>query len=73
MQSSHHLAQLADWRDEITLVPWSGTQMLDFGFTLDALELRSARFIERVVGGEGDVQEWALLPLTGDARPALQH
>ena len=67
MQSSHHLAQLADWRDEITLVPWSGTQMLDFGFTLDALELRSARFIERVVGGEGDVQEWALLPLTGDA------
>ena len=67
MQDSQHLAQLVDWRDEITLVPYSGTQMLDFGFRLDALELRSARFIERVVGGTDAAEEWALMPLTGDA------
>ena len=66
MQDSQHLAQLVDWRDEIALVPYSGTQMLDFGFRLDALELRSARFIERVVGGTDAAEEWALLPLTGD-------
>ena len=67
MQDSQHLAQLVDWRDEVTLVPYSGTQMLDFGFQLDALELRNARFVERVVGGTDTAEEWALLPLTGDA------
>ena len=67
MQTAQTLAQLTDWRDEITLVPYSGTQMLDFGFQLDALELRSARFVERVVGGSAEAEEWALVPLTGDA------
>ena len=67
MQNAQTLAQLTDWRDEITLVPYSGTQMLDFGFQLDALELRSARFVERVVGGSAEAEEWALVPLTGDA------
>ena len=61
------LAPLPDWRDEITLVPYSGTQMLDFGFALDALTLRPARFIERIVGGTEAAEEWALVPLTGDA------
>ncbi|MFK7754132.1 MAG: virulence factor SrfB [Sedimentitalea sp.] len=67
MQANDHLAQLTDWRDDITLVPYSGTQMLDFGFRLDAIELKSARFIERVVGGTDADEEWALVPLTGDA------
>ncbi len=67
MQHSHHLAQLTDWRSDVTLVPYSGTQILDFGFRLDALELRNARFVERVVGGTETAEEWALLPLTGDA------
>ncbi|MBL3702333.1 virulence factor SrfB [Sulfitobacter sp. BDSS02] len=67
MQNAQTLAQLTDWRDEITLVPYSGTQMLDFGFQLDAVELRSARFVERVVGGSAEAEEWALVPLTGDA------
>ena len=69
MQNPSHpatLAPLTDWRDEITLVPYSGTQMLDFGFRLDALELKNARFIERPVGGDETREEWALLPLTGD-------
>lgn len=66
MQHSHHLAQLTDWRSEVTLVPYSGTQILDFGFRLDTLELKNARFVERVVGGTDAAEEWALLPLTGD-------
>ncbi len=65
MQHQSHLAALTDWRDTITLVPYSGTQMLDFGFRIDALELKNARFIERPVGGDGAQEEWALLPLTG--------
>lgn len=67
MQHSEQLAQLVDWRNEITLVPYSGSQILDFGFQLDALDLKNARFIERVVGGDNDREEWALLPLTGDS------
>lgn len=67
MNSTQHLAQLVDWRDEVTLVPYSGTQILDFGFRLDTLELKSARFIERLVGGDAAQEEWMLLPLTGDA------
>ncbi|MFV0514496.1 MAG: virulence factor SrfB [Jhaorihella sp.] len=67
MQQSQRLAQLVDWRDEITLVPFSGTQMLDFGFRLDTLELKSARFIERLTGGDAEAEEWTLLPLSGDA------
>lgn len=67
MQHSVHLAQLVDWRDEVTLVPNSGTQILDFGFRLDRLDLKNARFVERVIGGTEEAEEWALLPLTGDA------
>ncbi len=68
MQHHSHLAELTDWRDEITLVPYSGTQMLDFGFQLDALELKNARFIERPkTDGEDGREEWMLLPLTGHA------
>ncbi|MDF1717776.1 MAG: virulence factor SrfB [Antarcticimicrobium sp.] len=67
MNASQHLAQLVDWRDEVTLVPYSGTQMLDFGFNLDEVELKSARFIERLTGGDAAAEEWMLLPLTGDA------
>ncbi|MEO9781372.1 MAG: virulence factor SrfB [Sedimentitalea sp.] len=67
MQQSQHLAQLVEWRDEVSLVPYSGTQILDFGFRMDKIELRNARFVERVVGGTDAAEEWALLPLTGDA------
>ncbi len=66
MQSSQHLARLLDWRDEVSLIPYSGTQVLDFGFNLDTLTLRNARFIERQVGGDDANEEWSLMPLTGD-------
>lgn len=66
MQQTQRLAELVDWRDEVTLVPGSGTQILDFGFRLDRVEMKSARFIERVVGGDETQEEWALMPLSGD-------
>ena len=67
MQQSRQLAPLTEWRDEITLVPFSGTQILDFGFRLDALDLRNARFIERRAGSDEAGEEWELLPLSGEA------
>ena len=45
-----HIRSLSNLRSEITLVPFSGIQMLDFGFNLNKLELRPFRFIERVTG-----------------------
>lgn len=64
------LAPVTLWRDEITLVPWSGLQMLDFGFRPSDLVLKTQRFIERVTGRiagpEGDLAEHVLIPLTGD-------
>ena len=61
------LADLVEWRDEVTLVPHSGIQMLDFGFSLDALDVRPARFVERRVGGSETEDQWVLIPLSGDA------
>ena len=53
--------------DEITLVPFSGIQMLDFGFDLNALDLRPFKFIERTIGTDGDERaERELLALSGD-------
>ena len=60
-----HLRPLVKWHDEITLVPFSGIQILDFGFRLDALTLRPGRFIERTTGESGGRVERKLIPLTG--------
>ncbi len=69
-QAQSNLAPLVDWRDEITLIPFSGIQILDFGFRLDAVELKRAEFIERdVPGSEADgTLERTLLALSGDAQ-----
>jgi hypothetical protein len=69
-QAQSNMAPLVDWRDEITLIPFSGIQMLDFGFRLDAVELKRAEFIERdVAGTEADgTLERTLLALSGDAQ-----
>ena len=60
------LRELQDASDEVTLVPLSGIQMLDFGFAIDAVEMRPHRFVERVVSAPGEPLERALIPLTGD-------
>lgn len=66
MQNAEHLAQAVDWRDEVALVPYSGVQFLDFGFSLDMLTVRNARFVERPVGEDDAQEEWALIPLEGE-------
>jgi hypothetical protein len=53
------------WRDEITLVPFSGVQTLDFGFDLDRLDFRR-RFVERTRSETDAELERVLIPLSGD-------
>ena len=60
------LRPLVDFRDEITLVPYSGIQILDFGFNLNELEVKPSKFIERVRGDVDGVTERELLTLSGD-------
>lgn len=60
------LRQLASLRDEITLVPFSGIQMLDFGFDLARLDMRPLRFIERITGQQDGEDILTLYPLSGD-------
>lgn len=68
------LRKLVALRDEVSLVPFSGVQILDFGFNLDEVALKPVRFIERSLprppvegGGEGEGPgERTLIPLSGD-------
>jgi hypothetical protein len=60
------LRDLATWPDEVALVPYSGIQIFDFGFALDAVDAKPMRFIERITGEAGARVERALIPLTGD-------
>ncbi|WP_227268350.1 virulence factor SrfB [Roseobacter weihaiensis] len=60
------LKQLVDFGDEIALVPYSGAQILDFGFDLDALEVKASKFIERVTREEAGEVERTLIPLSGN-------
>ena len=60
------IRKLANLRDEITLVPYSGIQTLDFGFDINALDIRPFRFIERVTGQQDGEDLLTLFPLTGD-------
>ena len=57
------LRPIPDWGDEITLVPFSGVQMLDFGFDLDSMPFRSRRFIERMTPGSEAETTCDLIPL----------
>lgn len=57
---------LANLRNEITLVPYSGVQMLDFGFDLNKLDIRPLRYIERVTREQDDENILTLFPLSGD-------
>lgn len=61
------LRTLVDFREETTLVPFSGLQILDFGFDIAALDVKPMKFIERTIGVlDGGVPERNLIPLSGD-------
>ncbi|WP_158964926.1 virulence factor SrfB [Chachezhania sediminis] len=61
------LRPLVEFKDEITLVPFSGIQILDFGFNLHDIDLKPSKFIERTTGENDGVPERSLQPLSGDA------
>lgn len=65
-ESQDSLRQLSKLQGEITLVPYSGVQILDFGFDFNALDIRPFRFIERTTGVQDGMKERTLIPLTGD-------
>ncbi|MEM1076511.1 MAG: virulence factor SrfB [Pseudomonadota bacterium] len=60
------LKHLVDFGEEIALVPYSGIQMLDFGFNFDTLEIKASKFIERVTREEAGEVERTLIPLSGN-------
>ena len=60
------LKQLTELRHEITIIPNSGIQILDFGFDINALNIRPSQFIERVTGHQNGQDILTLFPLTGD-------
>jgi len=60
------LKQLVDFAEEIALVPYSGVQMLDFGFNLDSVPVKSSKFLERVTRESGGEVERTLIPLSGN-------
>lgn len=60
------LRRLCAWKDETTLVPFSGIQILDFGIAEDRAPFRQKGFIERTTGQDGDMVIRTLLPLTGE-------
>ncbi len=58
---------ICDWKEDITIIPYSGIQILDFGFALDELTaLRPARFVERAGKVEGNLEERTLIPYSGN-------
>ncbi len=64
-RSNEHLKELISWRDETTLVPFSGVQFLDFGFSIAEIDAKPMRFVERSTSGDQG-PERILIPYTGD-------
>lgn len=66
MMDPDGIRDLHTWKDETTIVPFSGIQFLDFGFDYQASGFRNMKFVERTteVTDEGD--ERTLIVLTGD-------
>lgn len=67
-EHTQNLRQIVEWPEDVSLTPYSGVQIFDFGFNLDDVQFKTRRFIERVVSdGSGDTAaERVLIPLTGD-------
>ncbi|MEM6623126.1 MAG: virulence factor SrfB [Pseudomonadota bacterium] len=59
-------ALLENWPDEVTLVPYSGIQYLDFAFNIDTVMRGTMAFSERVEPASEDQEIWRLWPHTGN-------
>uniref|UniRef100_A0AAN0MHY1 Virulence factor SrfB n=1 Tax=Yoonia rhodophyticola TaxID=3137370 RepID=A0AAN0MHY1_9RHOB len=65
------LADLPKWQDEVTIVPFSGIQILDFGFKMDDVASKG-RYLEKTVGHEGDMTKRMLIPLPANVDEASE-
>ncbi len=65
-ETESFLRPIPDWGDETTLVPFSGVQILDFGFDIDDVPFRARRFIERITPRPGEESTCDLIPLFED-------
>lgn len=65
------LADVPKWQNEVTIVPFSGIQILDFGFNLDDVKSKS-RFLEKTVSHEGEMTKRMLVPLPANVDEAAQ-
>ena len=67
VQANVQFRPICDWKDDVTIIPYSGIQILDFGLTLDQLTaLRPFRFVERAGKVDGDLEERTLIPYSGN-------
>lgn len=66
MKDTHSgLLTPVNWPDEITIIPYSGIQMLDFGFDIATLGIRR-QYAEQTVARHGDAVERMLVPMPAD-------
>jgi hypothetical protein len=72
VHENSRLKKLFGWGDQVTLVPYSGIQFLDFGFDLEGRKFRPA-FVERKIGERGAEHQLKLeeVPLDRDAADAF--
>jgi hypothetical protein len=60
------LKPLTDWRPTISLVPFSGTQFVDYAFDIEAIGRLSRSFVERTEARREEADLKTLIPLTGE-------
>jgi hypothetical protein len=60
------LKRLSDFGQDVKVVPYSGIQLLDFGFDVDALRRATRSFVERTTAEDAQGEVRTLFPLTGD-------
>lgn len=57
------------WPAEVTIIPNSAIQFLDFGFNLDEIAKGTMEFSERRTSHDADVDVWQLIPHLSDDDP----
>lgn len=71
IEKTSGLADVPKWQSEVTIVPFSGIQILDFGFNMDNVKSKR-RFLERTVSHEGELTKRMLVPLPANVDEAAQ-
>lgn len=70
-EKNGRLADLPKWQDEVTIVPFSGIQILDFGFSDSDLSCKR-KYLEKTIGQDGDLVKRMLIPLPDNVDEAAQ-